>query len=58
MLVKIYPPKNEFVENVWPANSAFLLMFRHIAPKQFNSLPMMDTLSRLDGAEVMHLLWV
>jgi len=53
---KIYR-KHEFVENMWPANSA-LFIYVYIASKQLNSLTAISTLSWLGGVEVSHPLWV
>ena len=53
-----YNRKNEFVENVWPANLALLFTFRPIASKQLNSLTTIDPLSWLCCAVVTHPLWV
>jgi len=50
--------KNEFVENVTPANSALFFTFRPIPSKQLNGLTTIDILSWLDVAVITHPLCV
>jgi len=51
---KPYIRKNEFIENVWPANSAMFIYLLPIALQQLNSLTPIDTFSRLSGPVVTH----
>ena len=46
--------KNEFVENVWPENSALFIGIRPIELQNLNRLKTIDTFSGLGGPKVTH----